>query len=773
MSATNESKQNASSGIVRDLVSGLVVFLVALPLCLGVALASEAPLFSGILAGIVGGLVIGLLSGSHTSVSGPAAGLTAVVAAQIATLGSFEAFLVAVLLAGVIQIALGLLKAGTIAEYFPSSVIKGLLAAIGVILILKQIPHLVGHDTDPEGEMSFFQPDHENTFTELLATLSDLHPGAIVIGLLSLAILLFWDRIPRLKSSPIPVPLIVVLCGIGGTFALQSVGGMWEIEESHRVAVPVADSLNDVIGFLTFPDFSVLFTRNVFIAAITIALVASLETLLNLEAVDNIDPQRRVSPPNRELIAQGAGNIVCGLIGGLPVTSVIIRSSVNINSGNKSRLSTIIHGTLLVLCVLLIPQYLNMIPLSALAAILLVTGFKLASPKQFRQMWAGGPNEFMPFVITITAIVFTDLLVGIVIGLCVSIAFILRGSLQSPLRTFRERRAAGEVLRIQFASQISFLNKAVLSRTLNAIPPGGHVLLDASSTTYIDPDIEDLLVDYESKTAPARGVKVSILGFDRMKGLGDRLHFLEHIDQKAQRELSPADALQLLIDGNSRFQAGMHISRNLKRQQEATASGQFPVAAVLGCIDSRAPGELLFDLGLGDMFSIRIAGNFARRKVIGSLEYACAIAGSRLAVVLGHTSCGAVTSAVDMYLAGKTAMELTGCEHIDDLLKEIQESIVPSQLTGDMENAENRRRLVDDVARNNVFRTVGHIRESSRTLDRLAESGEIAIVGAMYDVSTGAVEFFPETLNANAALAGLSLRATDSFGGSNSGGSES
>ena len=755
-SVDTPADSRAGPGIVRDLISGLVVFLVALPLCLGIALASNAEAFSGILAGIVGGLIVGAISGSHTSVSGPAAGLTAVVAAQIAILGSFESFLAAVIVAGVIQIGLGLLRAGTLAEYFPVSVIKGLLAAIGVILILKQLPHLVGHDADPEGEMSFVQPDEQNTFSELLATLGDLHVGAAAIGFLSLAILIGWNRIPKLKDSLIPVPLVVVIFGVIAAYITKSIGGAWEIGASHRVAVPVADSFTDIAGFLTFPEFSAILSHKVLIAGLTIALVASLETLLNLEAVDNLDPEQRVSPPNRELLAQGVGNIVCGCIGGLPVTSVIIRSSVNISTWNKTKLSAIFHGALLVLCVLLVPGLLNMIPLSALAAILLMTGFKLASPALFKQMWAGGLNAFLPFVVTIAAIVFTDLLVGIMIGLCVSVAFILRGSLKTPLNTYQEPRATGQVTRIQLPTQVSFLNRAVLSRTLNELEQGGHVLLDATATTYIDPDIQNILVDFESKTAPARGVKVSLLGFEEGM-LANRLHYSEHIDQQAQKDMSPGDVMQRLIEGNSRFRSGMRISRDLKRQQEATASGQFPMAAILGCIDSRAPAELIFDLGLGDMFSVRIAGNFARKKVIGSLEYACAVAGSRLAVVLGHTSCGAVTAAVESYLSGKSGLDMTGCENIDTLLQELQLSIVPSQLTGDMDDPAVRKRLINDVARNNVFRAVGHIREQSKVLDRLAHDGEIAIVGALYDVDTGLVEFFPETLKDNAALSEMEI----------------
>src|SRR5262245_59934763 len=418
----------------RDLMAGLIVFLVALPLCLGVALASGAPLLSGVLSGIVGGVLVGLLSGSHTSVSGPASGLATIIAAQIASLGSFQTFLLAVVLAGLIQVGLGIARAGFVAAYFPSSVIKGLLAAIGVLLILKQAPHVVGHDPDPVGDMAFDQPDQENTFTELVRTFGDLHPGAAVIGLLSVALLVLWDRSKRLKKSPVPAPLVVVLLGVGLGLLFRSLGGPWLIESSHLVQVPVPETLAGFLGFLQSPNFAQWRNPAVYTAALTLAAVASLETLLNLEAVDRLDPKQRSSPPSRELIAQGAGNLVAGLVGALPVTSVIIRSSVNINSGGQTKRSAIFHGLLLLLCVALLPAYLNLIPVSCLAAILLVTGIKLASPRLFRQMWSEGRYQFFPFIITVAAIVFTDLLIGVLIGLMVSLSFILHSNVRRPLR---------------------------------------------------------------------------------------------------------------------------------------------------------------------------------------------------------------------------------------------------------------------------------------------------------------------------------------------------
>lgn len=732
--------------VFRDFLSGLVVFLVALPLCLGIALASDAPLFAGIISGIVGGLVVGSISGSHTSVSGPAAGLTAVVAAQIAALQSFEAFLTAVFIGGCIQVVLGIAKAGFLAAYFPTSVIKGLLAAIGVILILKQIPHLLGRDTDPEGEMAFHQPDHENTFSELLVTFSNIQEGAALIGILSLALLIAWNWNRWTSGSGVPGPLVVVLFGVAGTLVLRSVGGDWLIAQSHLVTVPQAKDLSGFLGLLSWPDFSVLTSSQVYVAGVTVAIVASLETLLNLEAVDRLDPEQRTSPPSRELLAQGVGNITCGLIGGLPVTSVIIRSSVNIASGNKSKLSTIIHGMLLLLCVAFIPQYLNLIPLSALAAILLVTGYKLANPKLFKQMWAGGMSQFVPFVVTIVAIVWTDLLIGILIGLGVSLAFILWNNFQRPLKMFREMRVGEEIYRIELANQVSFLNRATLSRALDNVPSGAHVLLDARMTDYVDPDIQDMLVDYESQTAPARDVRVSMLGFGELPRLRDRIHFAEHADSKIQQDLSPAGVLELLKEGNARFRRGDQIPYDVHRQREAVAAGQFPLATILGCIDSRAPSELIFDVGLGDIFSVRVAGNIARENMLGSVEYSCSIAGSRVLVVLGHTRCGVVSSAVELFLDRQKGGKETGCENIDSLLGEIQKSIDVSDTGFDPSDSLAFQELVDTVARNNVLSTVQFLHDHSLTLERMASQGDIAIVGAMYDVTTGSVYFYPETL---------------------------
>lgn len=737
-------EQYTPLSFLEDLSAGLVVFLVALPLCLGIALASGAPLFSGILAGIVGGIIVGFVSGSHTSVSGPAAGLAAVVASQIAILGSFEAFLTAVVLAGVLQILLSIARMGYIAAFFPSSVIKGLLAAIGIILILKQIPHILGHDMDPMGEESFFQPDNQNTITELIDSFFDIHVGALFIGLLSILFLIVWERVAFLRRSPIPSGLLVVIIGVAISHFLPGMGGQWILEQGHFVQVPVAKTTQEFIGFLTFPKLDTLWNTEVYFAALTMGIVASLETLLNIEAVDKLDPKQRTSPPNRELFAQGVGNIVSGLVGGLPVTSVIVRSSVNINAGVKTKVSTLWHGILLFGCVLFIPAWLNSIPLAALAAILFVTGVKLASPQLIYQMWQEGKYQFLPFISTVIAIVFTDLLTGIIIGLCVSLGFILNSNLRTPMRKIMEKHATGDqVLHIELPNQVGFFSKAKLERTLRSIPRGGHVLLDATSTDYIDPDILDLIVDFQNKIAPAHGVQVSLKGFKNNHKLEDQIQYIDFSNRELQDALNPQRVLEIFKEGNERFRKGTPLTRDLNRLLNATSAGQFPMAVVLSCIDSRTPVEIIFDLGLGDVFSVRIAGNVISRKVIGSMEFGCAVAGAKLILVMGHTSCGAVRAAVDLVSSNKSAHDVTGCTYLDLLINEIKDSIDMKIINKlDPSNSLKKELYSNEVAYRNVLRTIDLIRERSPILDKLVREKKIAIIGAMYDINSGQVSFF-------------------------------
>ena len=731
---------------LRDFTAGLVVFLVALPLCLGIALASGAPLLSGILSGIVGGIIVGILSQSHTSVSGPAAGLAAVVASQITSLGSFRAFLLAVVLAGLLQILLGILRAGSIAGFVPSSVIKGLLAAIGLILVLKQIPHLLGHDADPEGDLAFLQHDHANTFSELFHMVDHIHLGAAAIGIGAILLMVLWERNKLLKHSVIPAPLVVVLFGVALSQVFASIGGRWALELQNFVHVPTPSNWSEFFAFFQLPDFSQLKVPAIYLAGITLAAVASLETLLNLEAIDKIDPRQRISPPSKELLAQGVGNVVSGLIGGLPITSVIVRSSVNIGAGSLTKLSAIVHGFMLLFSVSFFPAWINAIPLSCLAAILLVTGLKLASPKLVRQIWSEGPQQFAPFFVTVGAIVLTDLLIGILIGLLISIGFILQSNLRRPIRRFVEKHLGGEVLRIELANQVSFLNRAVLLRTLDSVPMNGHVLLDAQNTDYLDPDVLGLLRDFREKAAPARGIQVSLLGFRDKYDLEDQTQYVDYSTRELQNQLSPQQVFQILKDGNERFRNGRRLTRDLGRQVRATSKGQHPLAVIVSCIDSRTPAELIFDLGVGDTFSVRLAGNIVSSEALGSIEYACAVANAKLVLVMGHTKCGAVGASIDLLAKSETAAQATGCQHLDSIVSTIQQSIkLDSKDKLKTMLASEKEIFANNVVRNNVVRMTQTILKDSRTLGRLHTAGKVEVVGCVYDVSTGEITFLTET----------------------------
>lgn len=500
--------KNYISSLPSDFPSSLVVFLVALPLCLGIALGSNAPLLSGIIAGIVGGIVVGSLSGSQLSVTGPAAGLTTIVAAAIGKLPAYEAFILAVMLAGVFQVILGYLKAGVLGDYVPSAVIKGLLAAIGLILILKQMPHLVGYNADYEGDETFLQKDSKNTFSEIFQAFNYLIPLALVIGILGLGIQILWDKVLVKKSKVfqlIPAPLVVVLIGILINQWAVASHPSWVIGSSHLVTIPVAQSVNEFASFFTFPDFKYLADWHVWVTAGTIAIVASLETLLNIEAADDLDPYQRVTPTNRELKAQGVGNVVSGLLGGLPVTSVIVRTSVNVNAGSKSKMSAIMHGMLLLLCVAFIPKVLNMIPLSALASVLIYTGYKLAKPTLFVSFYKKGWDQFMPFVITVTAILLTDLLKGILVGCFVGLFFVLRSNFRSAVFVVNDKNKYLFRLR----KDVSFLNKPIIKYKLEKVPENAYVMIDATRADFIDKDVVEVIEDF-MKHASLKNIHVEL-----------------------------------------------------------------------------------------------------------------------------------------------------------------------------------------------------------------------------------------------------------------------
>lgn len=488
--------------LAADIPASIVVFLVAMPLCLGIALASGAPLFSGLIAGMIGGIVVGTFSGSALGVSGPAAGLAVIVLTAIQDLGGYEMFLVAVVLAGLIQLVIGFLKGGVIANFFPSSVIMGMLAAIGIIIFFKQIPHAFGYDADPIGEMAFQQVDDQNTFSELLNMLKFINPGALIITLVSLAILLVYEvnAVKTLKFAKIiPGPLMAVIAGI---FLAKAFSGNQQlaIDSSHMVQIPIADSFSGFLSNFTFPNWRALTNPDIYVTAIVIAIVASLETLLCVEATDKIDPYKRITPTNQELKAQGIGNMVSGLIGGLPITQVIVRSSANLQSGGLTKASTILHGFLILISIVAIPNILNLIPLATLAAVLLIVGYKLAKPALFKKMYKQGNGQFIPFLITILAIVFTDLLVGLGIGLLVSILFLLYNNMQSPFKIEHNQKNTEHIFRIKLSQEVSFLNKSSILETLKQVPNGSTVEIDYSETVYVHHDVQEIIDDFKTTT---------------------------------------------------------------------------------------------------------------------------------------------------------------------------------------------------------------------------------------------------------------------------------
>lgn len=522
----SQKKLNLFAHLKADFPAGLVVYLVALPLCLGVALASTGRpdlLFSGIIAGVVGGVVIGMLSGSALGVSGPAAGLVVIVFTAIETLGTFEAFLLAVFFAGIIQIIAGLLKAGIVGYYFPSSVIKGMLTAIGITLLLKEIPHAFGYDEDYMGDFSFAQKDGHNTFSELYYAVRYSSTGAIIISVISIGLLILFDQ-PFMKRIQLfkflPGALFVVLIGILLNSIFGSAMPDLAMTGKHLVQLPVASNATEFFSFFKFPDFTAVSNPQVYIVAGTIAIVASLETLLSVEATDKLDPHKRNTPTNRELTAQGVGNMVSGLIGGLPITQVVVRSSANINSGGQTKLATIIHGSILLLSAILIPVYINLIPLASLAAILLMVGYKLAKPSLFKGMYKLGWEQFVPFFVTVAAILATDLLKGITIGMIVAIYYILRKNYRHSFYYNKEKHKEGEVIRITLSEEVTFLNKGSIRHELAHMPANSTVIIDGSKSVNIDFDVLEIIQDFKKYTAVDKNITVETIGINEVYSVG-------------------------------------------------------------------------------------------------------------------------------------------------------------------------------------------------------------------------------------------------------------
>ena len=490
--------------IKNDLPASIVVFFVALPLCLGIALASGAPLFSGLIAGIVGGIIVGALSGSKIGVSGPAAGLAAIVATAIITLGSYEDFLVAVVLGGIIQLIFGVVRLGIIGYFFPSSVIKGMLTGIGIFIILKEIPYFFGYEVPLDGG---------STWKNIANSFQNIETGPTIIGVIGLAILILWDRVLSKKAKIFQLvqgPLVAVVVGIL-FYMLTKSNANFALTKEQLVSVPVPENLDSFFGQFTFPNFEVITKAEVWVIAFTIALVASLETLLCVEATDKLDPNKNVTPTNRELLAQGVGNVVSGLIGGLPITQVIVRSSANIQSGGRSKASAIIHGFFLLFAVMLIPTLLNQIPLSVLAAVLFIVGYKLAKPSLFKKMFQLGWKQWLPFLTTIVGIIAIDLLKGLALGLSVGIVVTLIKSYQNSHFLNKEDKSNGKPkIKMTLAEEVTFFNKGAILRELDSLTENTYLELDVTKTRFLDNDIIEILEDFQWK-AKERNINIKLI----------------------------------------------------------------------------------------------------------------------------------------------------------------------------------------------------------------------------------------------------------------------
>ncbi|KTD16653.1 bifunctional SulP family inorganic anion transporter/carbonic anhydrase [Legionella jordanis] len=715
----------------QDFIAAIVVFLVAIPLCLGIALASGAPLFSGILSGIIGGIVVGGLSGSHVSISGPAAGMAAVVLAAISQLGDFNSFLLALTLAGLLQILIGSFKAGFIAEYVPSNVVQGLLCAIGLLLIIKQLPLAFTLSADlTELKSHLLESTESLTFNPLYNLAYHINEGAAIISLVSFIILIYAEKTKAKWTQIIPAPIVVVAAGIliNEVFLLSN--SSLAQNNPHLVNIPQHDGFSDFFSQLQFPNWSAWQNPKIYVYALIIGIVASLETLLNVKAGEKLDKKRRICSKDRELMAQGFGNTIAGLIGGIPITSVIVRTSVNIQSGAKTKMSAVLHGIYIFLAVFLIANWLNKIPLSTLASILIFTGYKLTKPSIYKTIYSQGLDRFIPFLATVISIVAFNLLAGILIGLAISLFYILKSNSQSRLDIVKEIYPTGVTQRLILPQQITFLNKASLIAELDAIPKHSQLIIDARHSTYIDKEIIELLKEFKDEQAPLKQIALNLIGFKESYDIHNYIDFINVTTYDVLATLAPYQVLSLLKEGNQRFLEDTRIHRSSQIDIKYTSETQHPIAVVLGCIDSRVPVETIFDMSFGDLFCVRIAGNVVNEDILASIEYACNVVGAKLIVVLGHTRCGAIQAACDGVEKG----------HITQLLEKIQPAILAETKTETNRNSKNSD-FVKNVTELNVVNTLIQIYRGSEILRQMIDHDSIGIVGAVYDVTSGKVNF--------------------------------
>lgn len=714
-----------------DLIAATVVFLVAIPLCLGIAMASGAPPFAGILSGIIGGIIVGSLSGSAVSVSGPAAGMVGVVITAIAQLGDFNVFLLALLLAGLLQMLAGSLRAGFIADYIPSNVIQGMLCAIGFLLVIKELPLAFTLSADlTELKSHLLDLSESLELSPLYALSYHINNGAMLITSLSLGTLIYFEKTKIDWIKAIPGPIVVVLIGIVLNEAFVLTNSFFAQNTPQLVNIPKHDGFADFYNQMQSPTWSAWLNPKVYLYAFIIATVASLESLLNINAGEKLDKKHRRSSKDNELLAQGVGNVVAGLLGGIPITSVVVRTSVNIQAGSKTKLSAILHGVFILLAVMTIPAMLNKIPLSSLAAILIFTGYKLTKPSIYSGIYRQGTDRFIPFIATVIGVVALNLLAGILIGLTISLFFILKSNSEARLDIIKEIYPNGITHRLVLPQQTTFLNKASLIAELDAIPRNAQLIIDARYSNYIDKEIVEFIKEFKKEQAPVKQIALNLIGFQDHYAIHNYIDFINVTTYDVQSTLQPHDVLDIMHEGNQRFLNDTRIHRSLEIEIKYTATTQHPMAVVLGCIDSRVPVETVFDMSVGDLFCVRIAGNVINNDILASMEYGCHLAGAKLIVVLGHTHCGAIQAACNGVTHG----------HIDQLLQKIRPSVVAETKTTDNRTSANQA-FVNNVTELNVATSLIHIYQKSDILRTMINEGQLGLVGAIYDVNSGEVYF--------------------------------
>lgn len=722
----NQTVYKPADILKYDIPAGLAVFFVAIPLCLGIAHASGAPLLSGLITGIIGGTIVAALSNSQLSVSGPAAGLTAIAIAGIQDLGSFEAFLTATALAGLFQIVLGIAKAGSIANYVPNNVIRGMLSGIGLLLIIKQFPHLIGYDVEEMGVEEFnvatqdlvqnyhdVKDSEKNSFTIILHALSNLNPGIFIIGFISLFFLFAWNKLASKKLKAIPGSLIVVLLGVFINYLLEKISSIPSLSMDHFVNIPALNSINAIKSQSSSPDLSMLLNYKTFIVALTVGIVASIETLLSTEAIDKLDPQKRNTPPNRELLAQGTGNFLCGLLGGLPMTAVIVRGSVNVTSGAKSKFSSIFHGLLILVAAVFFAPLMNMIPLAALAAILVYTGFKLIDVSQIVYLYKKGWDQLLPFLVTVIAIISTDLLIGVLVGIGFAMFLIIREDFKAPVIKLID---LGSRKRIVLGENITFLHKQKVVRIFESIPENSFIEVDGSRTSFVDKDILEYITDFRKNSAD-RNINVIIGG----------LNFMENSNNNSLKE-SMRKSYDILFENNKKW-----VEEKTKDDPNffsELSKGQTPQYLWIGCSDSRVPANEITGTNPGEMFVHRNIANLVVNtdvNLLSVLQYSVEVLNIKHIIVCGHYGCGGIRAAMENKSHGLIDKWLRNIKDVYRLHKIEVDSITDKEM--------QHRKMVDLNVREqvtNLMKTA--IVQKNRELYGFPE-----VHGWVYDLNNGLI----------------------------------